>query len=46
MENFDTILTVTEKSLKNIRGIFDSENIENKIKELQKISLEENFLEE
>ena len=43
MENFDTLFAATEKSLNNIRGIFDNENIENKIKELEKISLKENF---
>ena len=43
MENFDTLFAATEKSLNNIRGIFDKENIENKIKELEKISLKENF---
>ena len=36
-------MLITERSLKNIRGIFDKENIEAKIKELEKISLKENF---
>ena len=38
MENFDTILQLAEKSLNNIRGIFDNENIEKKLKELEQIS--------
>ena len=37
MENFDSILLITEKSLNNIRGIFDRENIEAKITDLEKI---------
>ena len=45
MENFENILAITEKSLKNIRGIFDRENIENQNKELEKISLKGKFLE-
>ena len=43
MENFVSLLELTEKSLSNIRGIFDSEDVENKIKELEKISLKKNF---
>ena len=43
MENFETILSFTEKSLNNIRGIFDKENIETKLKELEQISVKENF---
>ena len=43
MENFETILSTTEKSLNSIRGIFDKENVEVKLKELEKISLKENF---
>ena len=43
MENFDTILTISERSLNNIRGIFDKENVEEKIKELEQISLKKNF---
>ena len=38
MENFDTLLVAAEKSLNNIRGIFDNENIENKIKELEEFA--------
>ena len=34
---------MTEKSLNNIRGIFDKENIEIKLKELEKISSKEDF---
>ena len=43
MENFENKLIITEKSLNNIRGIFDNENVESKIKELEKITLKENF---
>ena len=43
MENFDTKLEVTEKSLNNIRGIFDKEKITTRIQELEKITLKENF---
>ena len=43
MENFETIIAITEKSLNNIRGIFDKENVESKIIELEQISLKENF---
>ena len=43
MENFETILASAEKSLNNIRGIFDNERVEFKIKELEKVSLKENF---
>ena len=43
MENFETIVTATEKSLDSIRGIFDKEDVERKIKELEQISLNENF---
>ena len=43
MENFENILVATEKSLKNIRGIFDKEKVEIKIEELEKITLKENF---
>ena len=43
MENFETILSNSEKSLDNIRGIFDREEVEVKLKELEQITLEENF---
>ena len=43
METFETTFNQAKKSLDNIRGIFDKENIENKIKELEKISSNENF---
>ena len=43
MENFETLLTTTEKSLNNIRGIFDKENVEARLKELELISSKENF---
>ena len=41
MENFENILIITEKSLSNIRGIFDKEDIETKLKELEEISLKD-----
>ena len=43
MDNFDTYLNLAKKSLNNIRGIFDKENIDEKLKELEKISNDENF---
>ena len=43
MENFENILIITEKSLSNIRGIFDKEDIETKLKELEEISLKKDF---
>ena len=43
METFDSLLVNAEKSLKNIRGIFDKENIKTKLKELEEISQKENF---
>ena len=45
MENFDTIIATTEKSLHNIRVSFDKENIRDKIKELENISFKRQFLE-
>ena len=38
MENFENILIITEKSLSNIRGIFDKEDIATKLKELEETS--------
>ena len=43
MENFESILSTTENSLNNIRGIFDKEKVEIKIKKLEEISQKENF---
>ena len=43
MENFESKISATEKSLKNIRGIFERENVSAKIQDLEKISLKENF---
>ena len=43
MENFENILIITEKSLSNIRGIFDKEDIATKLKELEEISLKKDF---
>ena len=43
MENFETINTKAEKSLRNIRGIFDKEDIDTKLKDLELISSKENF---
>ena len=37
MDNFETILNSAEKSLNNIRGIFDKENIEAKLSDLEQI---------
>ena len=37
MENFENKLKLTEKTLKNVRGIFDKEDIENKLKDLEKL---------
>ena len=37
MENFDNIFVASEKSLKNIRGIFDKEDVETKIRELEQV---------
>ena len=43
MENFEKNLDFAKKSLKNIRGIFDKEKIETKLKELEKISSNKDF---
>ena len=43
MENFDSILQLTEKSLNNIRGIFDRQEIKSKLQELEKIFLRKIF---
>ena len=43
MENFENNFKLSKKSLKILGGIFDKENIETKLKELDKISSEENF---
>ena len=43
MENFETNLNLAQKSLSNIRGIFDKENIEEKLKKLEKTTNNENF---
>ena len=37
MQNFDNKITTTEKSLKSIRGIFDKNNVENRLKEIEKL---------
>ena len=42
MNNFENILTASEKSLNNI-GIFDKNNIEEKLKDLEQTLLSENF---
>ena len=44
MENFESNLALIEKSLKNIRGIFDKEKIEDKITELEKNIFKRKFL--
>ena len=43
MENFDNILILTEKSQKILGGIFDRENVEEKIAELESISQKKIF---
>ena len=43
MQNFENKLISIDKSLKNIRGIFDKNQIESQLKELQKISLKKDF---
>ena len=43
MESFETLFLATKKSLNNIRGIFERENIEKKLKEFEVISSKENF---
>ena len=43
MQSFESKLAATEKSLNNIRGIFDKEDVETKLKELEKTLLQENF---
>ena len=43
MENFESILNQAEKSLNNIRGIFDKQKIKSKLKELELISSKESF---
>ena len=42
MENFGHIMD-NEKSLENIRGIFDKEDIKSKLQKLEQITLRENF---
>ena len=43
MDNFDNILIIAEKTLKNIRGIFDKNKVDTEIKKLEAKLLEENF---
>ena len=43
MENFESILSTTENTLNNIRGIFDKEKVEIKIKKLEEISQKKIF---
>ena len=43
MQNFENKLISAEKSLSNIRGIFDKNNVESKLKDLEKELLKENF---
>ena len=43
MENFSSIFKSCKKILKNIRGYLDKENIKSKLKELEKIILDEKF---
>ena len=43
MENFEDKILKVEKTLSNIRGIFDKNKVESKLKELDKALLNENF---
>ena len=43
MENFENNLAKAHNTLKNIRGIFEKNQIVNKLKDLEKVLLEENF---
>ena len=43
MQNFESKLMIVEKTLNNIRGIFDKNKVELKLKEIEKSLLKENF---
>ena len=43
MENFENKLLIVQKVLENIRGIFDKNKIELKLKDLEEINQKENF---
>ena len=43
MESFENKLAATEKTLENIRGIFDKNNVKSKLEDLEKTSQKENF---
>ena len=43
MQNFENRLAKTEKTLNNIRGIFDRNKVESKLEELNKTLQSENF---
>ena len=43
MQNFENKLAETEKTLNNIRGIFEKNKVKQKIKDLEKTLLNENF---
>ena len=43
MQNFETKISSTEKTLNNIRGIFDKNNVKIKLKEFEEKLLQENF---
>ena len=43
MQNFDTKLAKAEKTLKNIRGIFENNDIVKRLEEIEKISQDINF---
>ena len=43
MQNFENRISQAEKTLNNIRGIFEKNNIHSKLKEIEKILLGENF---
>ena len=43
MQNFDSKIISIEKTLENIRGIFDKNKVENKLKEIEVKLLKDNF---
>ena len=45
MQNFETKISLTEKTLNNIRGIFDKNNVKIKLKEFEEKLLTRKFLE-
>ena len=43
MQNFETKISLTEKTLNNIRGIFDKNNVKIRLIEFEEKLLQENF---